>query len=151
VQIVTLALIFVGAIFATAEVSVIAITEELAQPGAARFVIGGHAVGSFASGWVVGHIRLGQWLLGVRSCRHSGAANGAAWHEGALCQTPAPAPQPQAAAASRSGAAAAPAQKGKQRCPIAAAQTPELIHFPPNNARDGRVNVAASLQQGRTE
>ena len=47
VQIITLALVFVGAMFATAEVSVIAITEELGQPSAASLVIGVYAVGSF--------------------------------------------------------------------------------------------------------
>ena len=40
VQIITLALIFVGAIFATAEVSTVALTRELNQPGAASLVIG---------------------------------------------------------------------------------------------------------------
>jgi MFS family permease len=54
VQIVTLALIFVGAIFATAEVGAIAITKELGQPGAASLVIGVYAVGSFVLGLVLG-------------------------------------------------------------------------------------------------
>ncbi len=54
VQIITLALIFVGAIFATAEVSAIAITQELGQPGAASLVIGVYAVGSFVLGLVLG-------------------------------------------------------------------------------------------------
>jgi MFS family permease len=58
VQIVTLALIFVGATFATAEVSAVAITEDLGQPGAASFVIGVYAVGSFVVGLVVGALNL---------------------------------------------------------------------------------------------
>lgn len=58
VQIITLALIFVGAIFATAEVSAIAITKELGQPGAASLVIGVYAVGSFVLGLVLGALNL---------------------------------------------------------------------------------------------
>ena len=54
VQIITFALIFVGAIFATAEVSAVAITKELGQPGAASLVIGVYAVGSFVVGLIVG-------------------------------------------------------------------------------------------------
>ncbi|MGN6536468.1 MAG: MFS transporter [Mesorhizobium sp.] len=54
VQIVTLALVFVGATFATAEVSSVAITEQLGQPGAASMVIGVYAVGSFVLGLVLG-------------------------------------------------------------------------------------------------
>lgn len=54
VQIVTLALVFVGAIFATAEVSAVAITEALGQPGAASLVIGVYAVGSFVLGLALG-------------------------------------------------------------------------------------------------
>lgn len=54
VQVITLALIFVGAIFATAEVSAVAITEELGQPGAASLVIGVYALGSFVVGLVLG-------------------------------------------------------------------------------------------------
>ncbi|KAA1183836.1 MFS transporter [Rhizobium tropici] len=54
VQIITLALIFVGATFATAEVSVVAITKQLGQPGAASFVIGVYALGSFIVGLVIG-------------------------------------------------------------------------------------------------
>ncbi|MHA6646304.1 MFS transporter [Mesorhizobium sp. A623] len=56
VQIVTLALVFVGAIFATAEVTSVAITKELGQPGAASLVIGVYAVGSFVLGLVLGAI-----------------------------------------------------------------------------------------------
>lgn len=58
VQIITLALIFVGAIFATAEVSAVAITKELGQPGAASFVIGVYAVGSFVVGLIIGALNL---------------------------------------------------------------------------------------------
>ncbi|MEQ8292774.1 MAG: MFS transporter [Roseovarius sp.] len=54
VQIVTLTLIFVGAIFATAEVSAVAITEALGKPDAASLVIGVYAVGSFVLGLVLG-------------------------------------------------------------------------------------------------
>ncbi|MET3900799.1 MFS family permease [Devosia sp. UYZn731] len=56
VQIITLALVFVGAIFATAEVTSVAITKELGQPGAASLVIGVYAVGSFVLGLVLGAI-----------------------------------------------------------------------------------------------
>lgn len=58
VQIITLALVFVGAIFATAEVSTVAITEELGEPGAASLVIGVYAVGSFVVGLIVGALNL---------------------------------------------------------------------------------------------
>ena len=58
VQIITLALIFVGAIFATAEVSSIAITKDLGQPGAASLVIGVYAAGSFIIGLIMGALRL---------------------------------------------------------------------------------------------
>jgi MFS family permease len=58
VQVVTIALIFVGATFATAEVSVVAITEHLGQPSAASFVIGVYAVGSFIVGLIVGALNL---------------------------------------------------------------------------------------------
>ncbi|UIK15202.1 MFS transporter (plasmid) [Rhizobium leguminosarum] len=58
VQIITLALIFVGAIFATAEVSVVAITKELGQPNAASLVIGVYALGSFLLGLTLGALNL---------------------------------------------------------------------------------------------
>lgn len=58
VQIITAALVFVGAIFATAEVSTIALTRELGQPDAASLVIGVYAVGSFIVGLVVGALNL---------------------------------------------------------------------------------------------
>lgn len=54
VQVITSALIFVGATFATAEVSAVAITKELGQPGAASLVIGVYAVGSFVVGLIIG-------------------------------------------------------------------------------------------------
>jgi MFS family permease len=58
VQIVTLALIFVGAIFATAEVTIVALTEAAGQAGAASLVIGVYALGSFVVGLVVGALSL---------------------------------------------------------------------------------------------
>lgn len=58
VQIITLALIFVGAIFATAEVTAVALTKALGQPGSASFVIGVYAVGSFIVGLIVGALNL---------------------------------------------------------------------------------------------
>jgi MFS family permease len=58
VQVITLALIFVGAIFATAEVSAVAITKALGQPGAASLVIGVYAVGSFIVGIIMGALNV---------------------------------------------------------------------------------------------
>ncbi|TPM35074.1 MFS transporter [Mesorhizobium sp. B2-3-4] len=58
VQIITLALIFIGATFATTEVSTVAITKELGQPGAASLVIGVYALGSFVLGIIVGALNL---------------------------------------------------------------------------------------------
>ncbi|MBX3501333.1 MAG: MFS transporter [Alphaproteobacteria bacterium] len=58
VQVITLALVFVGAIFATAEVSAVAITKALGQPGAASLVIGVYAVGSFIVGIILGALNL---------------------------------------------------------------------------------------------
>jgi len=58
VQIITFALIFIGAIFATAEVTTVALTKQLGQPAAASFVIGVYAVGSFLVGLVVGALNL---------------------------------------------------------------------------------------------
>ncbi|MFD2265030.1 MFS transporter [Lacibacterium aquatile] len=54
VQIITLALIFVGATFATAEVSAVAITKQLGQESGATLVIGVYAVGSFVVGLILG-------------------------------------------------------------------------------------------------
>lgn len=56
VQIITLALIFVGSTFATAEVSAVAITKQLGQPEAASLVIGVYAIGSFVVGLLLGAI-----------------------------------------------------------------------------------------------
>ncbi|WEK02017.1 MAG: MFS transporter [Candidatus Sphingomonas phytovorans] len=58
VQIITFALIFIGATFATAEVSVVAITKELGQPSAASLVIGVYAMGSFVVGIIIGALSL---------------------------------------------------------------------------------------------
>ncbi len=58
VQIVTAALVFIGAIFATAEVSAVAITEALGQPNAASLVIGVYAAGSFVVGLIIGALSL---------------------------------------------------------------------------------------------
>lgn len=58
VQIITAALVFVGAIFATAEVSTVALTKDLGQPGAASLVIGVYAIGSFVVGLIVGALNL---------------------------------------------------------------------------------------------
>lgn len=54
VRIITLALIFVGATFATTEVTTVAITKELGQPNAASLVIGVYALGSFVVGLILG-------------------------------------------------------------------------------------------------
>lgn len=58
VQLVTLTLIFVGAIFATAEVSTVALTRDFGQPGAASLVIGVYAIGSFVVGLILGALNL---------------------------------------------------------------------------------------------
>ncbi|PWK68173.1 MFS transporter [Aminobacter sp. AP02] len=58
VQIITLALVFVGFIFATAEVGAVAITKELGQPTAASLVIGVYAAGSLVVGLIVGALNL---------------------------------------------------------------------------------------------
>jgi len=59
VQLVTLALVFVGSIFATAEVTTVALTRDLGHPGAASLVIGVYALGSFVVGLVMGALNLG--------------------------------------------------------------------------------------------
>jgi MFS family permease len=56
VQIITAALVFVGATFATAEVTTVAITKALGEPNAASLVIGVYAVGSFVLGLVLGAV-----------------------------------------------------------------------------------------------
>jgi MFS family permease len=58
VQLITLTMVFVGAIFATAEITTVALTRDLGNPDAASFVIGGYAAGSFAIGIVVGGLKL---------------------------------------------------------------------------------------------
>jgi MFS family permease len=67
VQIITLALIAVGAMFATAEVVVVALTKALGRPEAATLVIGVYALGSFVVGIILGtfhpRMRLERQLL----------------------------------------------------------------------------------------
>lgn len=58
VQIITVALIFIGAIFATAEVTSIALTKQFGDPAAASLVIGVYAVGSFVVGLIVGALNI---------------------------------------------------------------------------------------------
>ncbi|WP_421913952.1 MFS transporter [Mesorhizobium sp.] len=58
VQIITFALISIGATFATTEVSTVALTKELGQPGAASLVIAVYALGSFVLGIIVGVLNL---------------------------------------------------------------------------------------------
>jgi MFS family permease len=58
VQLITFAMVFVGAIFATAEVSVVALTRELGNSDAASFVIGVYALGSFIVGVIIGGLKL---------------------------------------------------------------------------------------------
>lgn len=58
VQFVTLALIFVGSIFATAEVTTVALTRDFGEPGAASLVIGVYALGSFVVGLILGALNL---------------------------------------------------------------------------------------------
>lgn len=58
IQIVSLTLIAVGAIFGTAEVTVIALTESWGSPASASLVLGSYAVGSFVVGIVYGALKL---------------------------------------------------------------------------------------------
>lgn len=58
VQIVTLILIFIGSMFATTEVTAVAMTEALGQPEAASLVIGVYAIGSFVVGLIFGAVKL---------------------------------------------------------------------------------------------
>jgi MFS family permease len=58
VQVITFALIAVGAIFGTAEVTVIAMSKELGRPAAASLILGGYAVGSMIVGMVFGAVKL---------------------------------------------------------------------------------------------
>jgi MFS family permease len=58
VQLITLAMVFVGAIFATAEVCIVALTREWGNPDAASLVIGVYAAGSFILGVIMGGLKL---------------------------------------------------------------------------------------------
>jgi MFS family permease len=58
VRVIAVALVAIGAIFATAEVTVIALTKELGQPAAASFVLAGYAAGSFIVGLTIGALNL---------------------------------------------------------------------------------------------
>jgi len=58
VQILAFALVAVGAIFGTAEVTVIALTAEFGDAAAATLVLGGYAVGSLFVGLVYGALRI---------------------------------------------------------------------------------------------
>jgi MFS family permease len=58
VQLITVTMVFVGAIFATAEVTTVALTRELGQPDAASLVIAGYAAGSFVVGVIIGGLKL---------------------------------------------------------------------------------------------
>lgn len=54
VQLITIAMVFVGAIFATGEVTTVALTRDLGRPDAASLVIGVYAAGSFVVGVIIG-------------------------------------------------------------------------------------------------
>src|SRR6185369_6339605 len=58
VQLLALTMVFVGAIFATAEVSVVALTREWNNAGAASWIIGVYASGSFIVGVIIGGVTL---------------------------------------------------------------------------------------------
>lgn len=58
VQIITFALVAIGAIFGTAEVTVIALTAEFGNAAAASLVLGGYAVGSLFVGLLFGALKL---------------------------------------------------------------------------------------------
>ena len=58
VQLITLAMVFVGTIFATAEVCIVALTREWGNPDAASLVIGVYAAGSFILGVIMGGLKL---------------------------------------------------------------------------------------------
>ncbi len=58
VQVITFTLVAIGTLFGTAEVTVIAMAQELGQPAAATFVLGSYAVGSLIIGLVFGTLRL---------------------------------------------------------------------------------------------
>jgi MFS family permease len=58
VQLITVVMVFVGTIFATAEVCIVALTREWGSPDAASLVIGVYAAGSFVVGVIVGGLKL---------------------------------------------------------------------------------------------
>jgi len=58
VQVITFALVAIGAIFGTAEVTVIALTAEFGNAAAASLVLGGYAVGSLFVGLLFGALKL---------------------------------------------------------------------------------------------
>lgn len=58
VQLITFTLIAVGALFGTAEVTVIALTKMFGQPAAASFILAGYAGGSLVVGLVFGLLKL---------------------------------------------------------------------------------------------
>jgi MFS family permease len=62
VQILTFALVAIGVIFGTAEVTVIALTAEFGSAAAASLVLSGYAVGSLFIGLVFGALKLGMPL-----------------------------------------------------------------------------------------
>jgi predicted MFS family arabinose efflux permease len=57
-QLITFTLIAVGALFGTAEVTVIALSKALGQPAAASFILAGYAGGSLVVGLVFGLLKL---------------------------------------------------------------------------------------------
>ncbi|MEP7246024.1 MAG: MFS transporter [Gammaproteobacteria bacterium] len=58
VQVITLAMVFVGAIFATAEVCIVALTRQWGNPDAATGAIAVYAAGSFILGVIMGGLKL---------------------------------------------------------------------------------------------
>jgi MFS family permease len=58
VQLITLVMVCLGTIFATAEVSTVALTREWGDPDAASIVIGVYAAGSFILGVIIGGLKL---------------------------------------------------------------------------------------------
>jgi len=58
VQLITLVMVFVGTIFATAEVCIVALTREWGNPDAASWIIGVYAAGSFILGVILGSLKL---------------------------------------------------------------------------------------------
>jgi MFS family permease len=58
VQVISLVMVLVGTIFATAEVSTVALTREFGSPESASWVIAGYAAGSFLVGLILGSLKL---------------------------------------------------------------------------------------------